>query len=53
MVANEDPLGEPIPVVFKAGDDLRQDIMTLQTIRVMDSVRCHLLCACWPTLCGQ
>jgi hypothetical protein len=35
---NLDPDGEKILVIFKAGDDLRQDLMTLQMIRIMDQI---------------
>eukprot|EP01063_Lacrimia_lanifica_P008011 TRINITY_DN1514_c0_g1_i1.p1 TRINITY_DN1514_c0_g1~~TRINITY_DN1514_c0_g1_i1.p1 ORF type:complete len:1260 (+),score=465.04 TRINITY_DN1514_c0_g1_i1:108-3887(+) len=35
---NADPLGPPIYVMFKAGDDLRQDLLTLQIIAMMDSI---------------
>ena len=35
---NSDPLGEPVYVMFKAGDDLRQDLLTLQMISMMDSM---------------
>jgi len=35
---NADPNGERYPVIFKAGDDLRQDQMTLQMLRVMDTI---------------
>eukprot|EP01063_Lacrimia_lanifica_P008012 TRINITY_DN1514_c0_g2_i1.p1 TRINITY_DN1514_c0_g2~~TRINITY_DN1514_c0_g2_i1.p1 ORF type:complete len:1150 (+),score=399.61 TRINITY_DN1514_c0_g2_i1:130-3579(+) len=34
---NADPLGDPILVIFKAGDDLRQDLLTLQMLALMDS----------------
>jgi len=34
---NSDPNGEPYLAIFKAGDDLRQDLMTLQLLRIMDS----------------
>jgi phosphatidylinositol kinase/protein kinase (PI-3 family) len=35
---NAEPIGKPILVIFKAGDDLRQDLLTLQMIRIMDKV---------------
>jgi uncharacterized membrane protein YgdD (TMEM256/DUF423 family) len=36
--SNRDPVGDPILVLYKAGDDLRQDTLTLQMIRIMDQV---------------
>jgi phosphatidylinositol kinase/protein kinase (PI-3 family) len=35
---NNDPFGKPIIVIFKYGDDLRQDILTLQMIKIMDKL---------------
>ena len=35
---NADPLGDDISVIYKAGDDPRQDLLTLQTLRVMDTL---------------
>ncbi|XP_029007778.1 phosphatidylinositol 4-phosphate 3-kinase C2 domain-containing subunit beta [Betta splendens] len=35
---NLDPLGDNISVIFKSGDDLRQDMLTLQMIRIMNKI---------------
>lgn len=35
---NADPLGANVYVMFKAGDDLRQDLLTLQMLELMDNV---------------
>jgi phosphatidylinositol-4,5-bisphosphate 3-kinase len=36
--SNADPHGNPIYVIFKSGDDLRQDMLTLQMLRLMDGL---------------
>lgn len=33
---NTDPFGDDIYLIFKHGDDLRQDMLTLQMLRIMD-----------------
>lgn len=33
---NSDMYGEDIYIIFKNGDDLRQDMLTLQMLRIMD-----------------
>lgn len=35
---NADRNGEPITIIFKCGDDLRQDVLTLRVIKIMDKL---------------
>jgi len=35
---NADPEAPPIYIIFKSGDDLRQDILTIQLLKVMDFI---------------
>mmetsp|Transcript_11174 Transcript_11174/g.38835 ORF Transcript_11174/g.38835 Transcript_11174/m.38835 type:complete len:1010 (-) Transcript_11174:885-3914(-) len=44
---NADPIGDDITVIYKSGDDLRQDMLTLQMIKIMDQLwRSHGLDLC-------
>lgn len=38
---NPEPTQRPLYVMFKSGDDLRQDMLTLQMLNIMDKVRDH------------
>jgi phosphatidylinositol-4,5-bisphosphate 3-kinase len=35
---NNDPFGDDIYLILKHGDDLRQDMLTLQMLRIMDKL---------------
>ena len=35
---NKQPGGETLTTIFKNGDDLRQDILTMQMIHLMDKI---------------
>ncbi|XP_060750625.1 phosphatidylinositol 4,5-bisphosphate 3-kinase catalytic subunit gamma isoform isoform X1 [Tachysurus vachellii] len=37
-VESEAPVGCPVGIIFKQGDDLRQDMLIIQTLMVMDSI---------------
>lgn len=36
VFGNADLYGEDVSIIFKNGDDLRQDMLTLQMLRIMD-----------------
>lgn len=35
---NDDPIGDDVLLLFKNGDDLRQDMLTLQVMQIMDNI---------------
>ncbi|XP_038054039.1 phosphatidylinositol 4-phosphate 3-kinase C2 domain-containing subunit beta-like isoform X2 [Patiria miniata] len=38
VLYNADPLADDVTVMFKAGEDMRQDMLTMQMIRIMDKL---------------
>lgn len=38
VLENADPLGPPISLLFKCNDDLRQDVLVMQMLNIMESV---------------
>mmetsp|Transcript_962 Transcript_962/g.3317 ORF Transcript_962/g.3317 Transcript_962/m.3317 type:complete len:1116 (-) Transcript_962:3492-6839(-) len=38
VFGNSDPTASGVYVIYKAGDDLRQDLLTLQMLKIMDSI---------------
>ena len=53
---NADPLGGRIKIIYKAGDDLRQDKMTLNMIHAVSEVRWtspYMLGSGHPQTCSE